>query len=103
MEVTEAQLEAFRVLAEGICHAHTRTHFPTLSLPVLTVEVGKRYARIVRADSQRSVHCFVDLRNGDVLKAASWSAPAKHARSNLNDADGGASGLSAYGAVYLRH
>ncbi len=28
----------------------------------------------------RSVYCFVDLENGDVLKSASWKAPAKYNR-----------------------
>lgn len=101
MEVTEAQLESFRALAESISQAYTRAHFPSLSLPTIVVERGQRYARLVRVDGQRSAHCFVDLTNGDVLKAASWKAPAKHARANLNDADGGASGLGPYGAVYL--
>lgn len=100
--VTDAQLEAFRLVCEGISVAHRREHFPSLSDPVMTIEKGSRYARIVRADGQRSVHCFVDLTNGDVLKAATWKAPAKHARSNLNDADGGASGLGEYGAKYLK-
>jgi hypothetical protein len=98
--VTDAQLEAFRKLAEEIAVAYRKAHFPTLGDPSMSIEKGSRYARIVRTDGQRSVvHCFVDLTNGDVLKAASWKAPAKHARANLNDADGGASRLGPYGAM----
>ena len=102
--VTNEQLEAFRVVAENISQAYTRANFPTLPLPVLTIEVGKRYARIVRSEgtSSRSVHCFVDLESGDILKAASWKVPAKHVRANLNDADVGASGVGPHGAMYLR-
>lgn len=70
--------------------------------PKLSVEMGRRYARLVRDDgSSRSVHCFVDLTNGDVLKAASWKTPAKHARGNVLSADNGVGGLTAYGAKYL--
>jgi hypothetical protein len=47
------------------------------------------------------VHSFVDKSNGDVLKAASWKAPAKHARGNIYAADFGKSAISAYGANYL--
>jgi hypothetical protein len=49
---------------------------------------GKRFVRIVmvpRGVSGTSVHAFVDIANGDLLKAASWKAPAKGARGNLLD------------------
>jgi hypothetical protein len=63
---------------------------------------GKRYARIVSTGyGARSVHCFVDLINGDILKAASWRAPAKHARGNIWDNDGGRSALTPWGVRYL--
>lgn len=51
---------------------------------------GRKFVRIVMStggDAGRSVHCFVDLRTGDVLKAAGWKAPAKGARFNLLDGD----------------
>jgi hypothetical protein len=48
---------------------------------------GKRFVRIVMTarGGQRSVHAFYDIKNGDVLKAAGWKAPAKHVRFNLLD------------------
>jgi hypothetical protein len=47
---------------------------------------GKRYVRIVMdAKGSKSVHAFVDVENGDLLKAAGWKAPAKGARGNLID------------------
>lgn len=61
--------------------------------PVLIIEKGKRYARIVATDDrrdQRSAWGFIDMTNGDVLKANSWKAPAKNfARGNLADDNGG--------------
>jgi hypothetical protein len=65
---------------------------------------GRKYIRIVREDvkgSGRSVHCFVDAANGDILKADGWKRPAKHARGNIF-ADNPLAGMGDYGAQYLR-
>lgn len=46
---------------------------------------GKKYTKvIIDYGNQKSVHSFVNKENGDVLKPASWNAPAKGARYNLN-------------------
>lgn len=91
------------------CKVVTDAHFVTLgygnSPPAFSVDYGPRYARIVRHDGDgqgRSVHCFVDVTNGDVLKAAGWKAPAKHARGNIFAEDGGFGALTPYGVNYLR-
>ena len=47
---------------------------------------GQKYVRIVMfapGDRGGSVHAFVNLSNGDLLKSASWSRPAEHSRGNL--------------------
>jgi hypothetical protein len=50
------------------------------------VQEGQRYLKIwMDARGSKSVHAFVDKRNGDLLKAASWKAPAKGARGNVLD------------------
>jgi hypothetical protein len=73
---------------------------------ILTIDPGaKKYARIVTkraGESRGSVYCFVDLASGDVLKAASFKAPAKGARGNILAEDGGMSRMTAYGAGYNR-
>ena len=61
--------------------------------------MGKRYIRIT---CDRSVHAFVDKTNGDVLKPASWKAPAKHARGNIFDAKNGLGSMGPFGPAYLR-
>jgi hypothetical protein len=50
-----------------------------------TIEDGHKYAKIVQSyrGTGRSVHAFVDKRNGDVFKAASWKAPMRDARYNV--------------------
>lgn len=64
---------------------------------------GKKYLRIVSEHGgSRSVHCFVHRDNGDVLKAAGWSAPAKHARGNIYDDKNGVGSMRWTGPAYLR-
>lgn len=64
----------------------------------LCVFYGRKYAKVERGNV---VYCFINLENGDVLKAATYSSPAKHARSNIYDADHGVSGVNEYGANYI--
>lgn len=80
-----------------------KARFPNLNVPTLAIEPGQRYLRIVKQDaSSRSAWAFIDQYTGDVLKAASWSAPAKIARGNLADASNGLARMTAWGPVYLR-
>jgi hypothetical protein len=71
--------------------------------PLTIDERGQKYIRIVNnAHGGRSVFCFVDTRNGNVLKAKSWKAPElKNPRSSIYDKDFGISGITAYGTKYL--
>ncbi len=49
------------------------------------IQTKRKYHRIVFIDGggQKSVHAFIDINTGDVLKAASWNSPAKDIRYNL--------------------
>lgn len=53
---------------------------------------GAKFVRIVMdahpGDRCKSVHAFVDLATGDLLKAAGWKAPAKGVRGNIATAAG---------------
>ena len=72
----------------------------TANLYKFVVKTGKRYYKIVQQEFETwekskyygqyrdgSVHCFVDKETGDVFKAASWSAPAKHIRFSLQNVE----------------
>jgi hypothetical protein len=84
--------------------------YKILTPPQIGVEPGPKYIRVVKSDvapdgtvTSRSVHCFVDRTNGNVLKAAGYRKPeTKNPRSNIFDDDFGLSGVTAYGAVYLK-
>ena len=90
--VTEDQIKDFVKGVQAISDNHYKTRFPTLTPSKIEYELGNRYCKIIKAefgggrDGARSVYGFIDMTNGDVLKAAGWKAPAKNfARGNLND------------------
>lgn len=60
---------------------------------------GSRYSKISVGGS---AWCFIDKKNGDILKAASWRSPAKHARGNIFDEHNGMKYITPYGPAYLR-
>ncbi len=73
---------------------------------LLELDPGTRYVRvwadrIGRLGAGKRIYAFIDS-NGDVLKPATWKAPAKHARGNLFDEFGGLKHMSQYGPAYLR-
>lgn len=113
MDFTSA-LESFRVNVEKMMNENSDKMWGEkgLSRPnthVVTLEVGPKYVRVVRQEKRldtgeihaRSVYCFVQKDNGDILKAASWKAPAKHARGSIFNADN-LQGCGPYGVQYLR-
>lgn len=68
---------------------------------ILEVEFGRKFAKVCRVSyGSRSVYCFIDLSNGDLLKAASWKAPAKGVRGNIFADDLGMSACQRYTLVY---
>ena len=71
---------------------------------VITVDVNPKYLRIIRTDgTSRSVHCFIDRQTGDILKAASWKAPAPRGkRGSIFTPDNGLSCVNFCGTWGLR-
>ena len=58
----------------------------------ITIKPGRKFIKIIRDNSvwgfvakSDGVHKGVPMITGDVLKAAGWSAPAKHTRGNIFD------------------
>jgi hypothetical protein len=71
----------------------------------LTVEIGNKFIRLWDGTSCWGFISRVDgdlkgspIKKGDLLKAASWKAPAKHARGNITD---GTARYGVYGPEYL--
>jgi hypothetical protein len=98
----EAFKEAFEVFFDGVktlVNNYYTKNYPNLPPCEWKVEEGTRYCRIVH-DSR--AFAFVDKKNGDVLKPASWKTPAKHARGNIYDDHSGLGMMGPYGPAYLR-
>jgi len=72
----------------------------------ITFTTGGKYIKVIDdkyGDGEScSVYAFIDKSSGDLLKPASWKAPAKHARSNIFNEDYGMSACGYYGVAYLR-
>ena len=100
MKVTEAELEQFRTDLEEILTASRRVQI------IVGIQVGRKYARItVRGGAGHSAYCFVVMDTGDILKAASWESPAKHARGNIRSGtkyDWWNKALTPWGARYRK-
>jgi hypothetical protein len=72
--------------------------------------IGKKYAKVFtmyRDGSSKSLHSFVDMENGDIVKG-SWKAPIRGkdgklaVRGNIWADDIGESNITQYGPKYLR-
>jgi hypothetical protein len=73
--------------------------------PDLVVEIGNKFIRLWQGTSCWGFISRVDgdlkgspIKKGDLLKAATWKAPAKHSRGNIID---GTARYGVYGPEYL--
>ena len=93
------QIEIWVKCCQGLVDKHRKLNYPGLCPQVLKIRWGKRYAKIIQ---EGSVWAFVDMTTGDILKPASWKAPAKHARGNILDGKMGMGWMTPYGPAYLK-
>lgn len=102
------KIEQFAGRVQEMVNEHFKERFPNLTVPTISVKFGRKYAKLIRESStgaqghtQKSVYGFVDAHTGDIYKAATWRAPAKHVRGSIFDADGGMHACGPYGIKYL--
>lgn len=100
----EERINGFVHQLQAMVNDYYAANLKTLPPPTISVEWGRKYARIVKdTGGSKSVHSFIDITSGDILKAASWAAPAKKARGSVFDANYGVgSAVNVYSAQYLR-
>ena len=88
---------------EKISVDYATANYPNIPKPTFEASFGTRYVRVFRSSNcGHSAHAFVDRTNGDVLKPATFRAPAKHARGNIFDPQNGLGSMGEYGPAYLR-
>jgi len=107
MALLKEEIHDFASRVQQMVNKHFREQFPNLTPPTILIKFGRKYAKIIkeqkgpRGAGQRSVYGFVDAHTGDIYKAATWKAPAKHIRGSIFADDGGMSSCTPYGIVYL--
>ena len=96
-------LDGFVAALNEWMNEYEEQNFPGSDKSVITAEPGRKYIKLVVSRyGSRSVYCFLD-RSGNVYKAASWKAPAKHVRGSLFEPNYSlGKALGHYGAAYLR-
>lgn len=113
MDFNEA-LNTFLVKCQAKLDSYYERRFTHVKAPKLEIDEGTKFVRIVSSsESSRSVFCFVakvdsvtkglgEVRTGDVLKSASWKAPARGRRGTIFTEDPAEYGVNEYGANYFR-
>lgn len=106
------QFQSWLAGANKVLADNRAANCPNLPKESLIPSEGERYIKVSRisesVDAQtgkpivNSAYGFIDRTNGDVLMAASWRAPAKHARGNIFAPDNGLPCVGPYGIAYLR-
>jgi len=86
-----------------------KKNYKNLKPPKVLVKKGGRYYKVSKKEQSgtgHSVYAFIDGKEGvtfgDVLKPASWKAPAKHARGNVFDGSWGLKYCGPLSVAYLR-
>lgn len=84
--VTDGELADFAFKVQGLINGAYKDS--KNAIPTIEVMRGQRYARLVRVSpGERAAYGFVDMTNGDLLKAAGWKSPAKGRRGGLRDSN----------------
>jgi hypothetical protein len=78
----------------------------------IIVTEGKRFFKVIRKEANKYgvksyerqiIIAFVDKNTGEIFKPATWSAPAKHVRGNVNSSQNGMEAINSQGFVrYLK-
>lgn len=118
LTITSPEILSFMDKIQKAKEADFAKKFPLLEIPKYVCERGTKYIAIDilqhpnNKDFQgRSVFCFIaaddsntksigTVKKGDILKSAGYKQPARGARGNIFNPDGGMAGVSLYGAHY---
>ena len=90
MEVMERLEQYMAMVQEKNASYYERMNFTFADPDHISADMGRKYARVVKNDQlngSRSVHTFVNMENGDILKAGGWKATQPNGVRGTNFAD----------------
>ena len=100
-------LQNFLTLVKNRSDNYYAKFFPTLVPNTFEVTSGKRFDKVLSVSNNRGqkpskcIYVFIEKSTGNIYKAASFSAPAKHVRGNIYG-ENPLAGTNEYGADYLK-
>ena len=104
----ETALEEFRATAEAAHLAYFARNDFTFAVPSIKIAErrGTRYVKLWNHETRNetgesrcnSIHSFVEIATGDILKPEGTKKPAKHARGNIYE-DAGRASLTDTGSI----
>lgn len=103
----EERFEAFTLEMAVRVRRYYLKHFPNQKPPIIMYDLLQKYVRVMSGTSAEGFIALHDFENatigkvkmGDILYAASFMKPARHARGNLFDPDGGFGALNDIGSI----
>lgn len=95
----ETKLEAFRSLLEASLVLYYNQRFAGLTPPKVEIIKGRKFDKIVRVDSSRSLYCFVNKKTGGLLKGNWKQVEDRLERGNIFN-DTPLEGCNPYGLDY---
>jgi len=100
----ETRMRGFVEKVQEETRKHYTEKYAILPIPVISVKTGSKFYAVWSYNgTQNSIYCFVDKSNGDIYKAATWRAPAKHVRGSIFDKNfSWDKGVTLYGGAYLK-
>jgi hypothetical protein len=112
-EEVQSRIELFVSKVQAYSDAYmVRMGFTRILRPIIGIVPGRKSVKIVREEFDAngvkvsgSVYCFIDKSTGDILRAASYKAPAPNGkRGNIfqDDECGVGTACNEYGCVNLR-
>ena len=96
MTISQTRLANFRTLLQAAVDRYYKANYKNLDADQISFGGGKKYLKVIRTGSGTSVWGFIALvdvpakgvKEGDILMASSWKAPALNgARGTIFDKD----------------
>ena len=79
-------LDLFIKDSQSKIEKYQKENVPNVPVPKLIPKIGQKYVKIITLEPGQSLGAawaFIDVDNGDILKPATYAAPAKGERGNI--------------------